>query len=569
MAKPQTIVITNFGGRLTRIINGDLNSGFAKFDTSWGYDPFTKPMNLTWLEQPTSIAGLSDVVMGGITRTDEPFSGTVQKAYLAGSTGKIYNVLVSAPLISGTALIDSVVGVTSVNSTFFYGAGMQFFGQNEKLYLGGDTKIVATGSVTSVGIFQTAGDSSTIGNTSFMGLLAPHPLAKFAGKLVFGNGPSIGVVDTTGTITSSVYTAVNYRGNQYSELFPPLQSDNVVRDLDATIDASYVDIGASNVAPELIAFPRPSNATHEWFDSSYADPGQGGIFSWNGVDKGITKAQFIPGGVTTAIQNFLQTQILFINDTFGTAVVGRDGTKLLTLPSNKSPVPNATTTNGNFVAWMSPEVVDDNRVASLYYFGSLDGENPAGLYRLLRQASPLSDGQIFQVPYNQIVNNAYKTINRSVSSIINASYGKHYFSTYSVSPTVTTSSTVGAYHLYRFLVNQTGVFPPLEGTYETQTQLFSKRVSLAQIRVYTEPTATGNGFQLDIIGADGAVVSNGTFTYSYAAGTDVTLLQGALQRINFDTAINTGYAFGVRVTNTGTANMIIKKIEVDYNESGK
>ena len=51
----ETIEITNFQGRLTRILNGELNSGFAKFTTSFGYDPFSKPMNLTWAE----VAGLS------------------------------------------------------------------------------------------------------------------------------------------------------------------------------------------------------------------------------------------------------------------------------------------------------------------------------------------------------------------------------------------------------------------------------------------------------------------------------------------------------------------------------
>jgi hypothetical protein len=56
-SQPTTIEITNFGGRLTRILNGPLNSGFAKFTSSWGYDPFSKPDNLTWFESPTDITG--------------------------------------------------------------------------------------------------------------------------------------------------------------------------------------------------------------------------------------------------------------------------------------------------------------------------------------------------------------------------------------------------------------------------------------------------------------------------------------------------------------------------------
>lgn len=66
MAKPEveTIEITNFGGRLTRILNGEMNSGFSKFANSFGYDPFSKPMNLTWFEQPVDITGpITDLIV--------------------------------------------------------------------------------------------------------------------------------------------------------------------------------------------------------------------------------------------------------------------------------------------------------------------------------------------------------------------------------------------------------------------------------------------------------------------------------------------------------------------------
>ncbi len=125
------------------------------------------------------------------------------------------------------------------------------------------------------------------------------------------------------------------------------------------------------------------------------------------------------------------------------------------------------------------------------------------------------------------------------------------------------------YFLYRFLITSSGTGTPQLGVYETQTQLFSKRITVKQIRVYTEPTATGNGFQVDCIGSDGTIITNGTSTYTFAAGSDPTLLQGALERIDFNPKMGSTYALGLRITNTGTTNMTIKKIEVDWMPSGK
>ena len=123
--------------------------------------------------------------------------------------------------------------------------------------------------------------------------------------------------------------------------------------------------------------------------------------------------------------------------------------------------------------------------------------------------------------------------------------------------------------LLSFLTTPSGSGTPQAGVYETQTQLFSKRIQIPQIRVYTEPTVTGNGFQLDLIGSDGNIISNGTFTYTFVAGSDVNTLQGALTRINFNPNIDAGYAVGVRITNTGTTNMTIKKVEIDWDQEGK
>lgn len=558
----ETIVINNFGGRLTRILNGDLNSGFAKFESSFGYDPFTKPMNLTWLEQPQSIAGVTTTIVAGINQmrpvnTLNPTSTT----FVVGP----YTIW---KLAVGDATTDSITGIQSALGTgdaYDWGASMALFGQKGDLLIANEGVIYRAGSVVGLNNINLTGANSILTVSDYMATEV-HPMRNFAGKLIFGNGPSVGAIDATYTVLSSVFTVNELFTNggtpQYSELNPPPPANQFIWDLDSSQDNNYLLMNASTVYPErILFFP---------VDRTYVAPGEGQIYGWNGVDETISTATTIPSGTTTSSETFLQQKVFFMNDEYGSAV--SDGvTKLVSLPNNKSPLPNATAPNGGFVTWMCPEVVEDNtkRVASLYYYGSLDSENPIGLYRLTRFESPLDNGFVYQVPYHDVVANGYKTVNNSASSIVSTSVGKHYFSLFSVSPDVKNASTLGAGGLFRFNVTSTSGQQIQEGVYETQTQMFPKRIHLEQIRVYTESTVAGNGFQLDIIGVDGDPIDNGTFTYSFAAGSDITRLQGSLQRINFNPNADAGYGFGIRITNTGTTNMTIKKIECDWSPEGK
>src|SRR3990167_11522603 len=112
----KTIPITNFGGRLTRILNGDLNSGFAKFAPSFGYDPFIKPMNLTWLETPTSIAGIVSLPQAGKVTADSTQGPNV---HVIDQLGNWYQIR-SANLANSN--LNSVIGIASVATTD-YGFG--------------------------------------------------------------------------------------------------------------------------------------------------------------------------------------------------------------------------------------------------------------------------------------------------------------------------------------------------------------------------------------------------------------------------------------------------------------
>lgn len=535
----ETIEITNFSGRLTRVLNGDLNSGFAKFSTSFGYDFFSKPGNLTWLEQPSDITGpIQGIPLAAKTR----YIGETQNSvYLVTSTGKMYQMWVSNMPGNGTnPIVNSVVGISSVaasNPTFVYGASVDFFGSTEKIYVGSDTAVNAIN-------FNGSGDVR-VGVLNFTGY---HPLKKFVGKLLVGDGQAVSSIDNTNTLQTSVFGA--------------LPTESRVRDIDISPDGNYALTSSTTNDYEPISTIQEQTLG--------AIPSDGNIFYWNGSDLSITGQNSLPGSQVTALQTYLQNNLFFITDSMGSAL--SDGTnKIVSLPNNKAPFPNATGTNGNFLFWSAVEndTFQNKLVATMYYYGSIDGETAPGLYRLLRQNSTLSanSGNVLQTPLNLLTSTNYQNLNASLSSVATVGYGQHYYST------LETNGTSSILALKSFCFPPSGLQNPQFGVYETQTQLFPKRMTIKQIRVYTEPTAVNNSFSLYLIGSDGNFVSNtqgvGFFQYTYSVGTDITQLQGSLERIDFNPTCKDLYALGLRIVQTGSSNMTIKKIEIDYVQAGK
>lgn len=538
--KPQTIAITNFTGRLTRIINGDLNSGFSKFESSFGYDPFSKPMNLTWLYQPDDIKDVvvTDAIFA--TKTISPSPGE-EYVYGIGSSSKLYRI---DPTNSGTGNIplndipSVIAAIGSISGTFHYGADLDYY--NGNLHITSDNAITRV-ALSGANITSVFGSGSSVTSSIY------HPLVQFLGSLYFGNNNNIGEINSAGIITTG------------SKLSPALPGGMVVRDLDVTPDGAYMIITASYVYPDRMDDPTSGGRVQAYAAEAYK-------FLWNGTDTGVTAYEALPSFPATSLSTFLNRQFTFNQDTFGVALY-EGPLKLVTLPNNLSPMPNAAAPNGTFLTWVSPEgtgAVSFSNTAysatytSLYYYGQLDAETPAGLWRMFRQA-PTASNHTYRTPVNQMVNSF--SLNRNLVS----GWGKHYISVWEYNSGASSST----YHFYRFTLPPTANTSPILGVYETQTQLFSKKMSVSQIRVYTEPTAANNGFQLDFIGSDGNVIANGTFTYSFAAGSDITSLQGSLDRINFNPTMNASYAIGIRITNTGTSNMTVKKIELDISEEGK
>lgn len=542
----QTLEITNFNGALTRIKNGKLNSGLAKFDTSWGYNPFIKPGQLTWFRNPTNLGnlGATGLFVAGTSRIE---SGTLQN-YILTSAGEIYKVMAEGA--SGSAIVT----LSSGTPTFTYGGDITFYGATDTLYVAHDkgvTKVKTDGSGEAV--------VGTWDSTHFTAITTKRSLVNFNGLLYVTNS------DASVTYANNIAEiALGGTVNSYAKLSPSLPVGSYIRDLDINPDFTYMLITASFTPSELLA---PVN------DGGNTGSSSSDLYKWNGSDTGVTSGQALPSFSVTALNSFSDQQMMFMYDTFGASLYS-NGKKAVTMRNNKSPFPAAVCSTGNFISWTSPDVylnLDTSAYGmfgSLYYYGNLDDDSNSriskNLYRMFRQTSALG-GVIYQMPYNQFTTNRYVGVN-TTPTISEKSNGVHMFSftDYSGSGGSTTPNLWIFYSSPPDINNS-----PVFGVYETQNELFSKRISVGEIRVYTEPTVTGNGFQIDLIGGDGKKVTNGTFNYTYSAGTDMTKAQGALERINFNVGTINLYSLGVRLTNTGTSNMAINKIEIDISSGGK
>jgi hypothetical protein len=380
----------------------------------------------------------------------------------------------------------------------------------------------------------------------------------FLGLLRVSNASTIFTIGPGATVVSNYNASIRGVINANSDLQTPLSVDTEIQDMDVSVDGNYLLLATSSIDNEQI-----STLNQDYTSAAASD---GVLYGWNGSDPRTTTETTMPSASLTALQTYLGNNLFFSNDSFGSSV-GDGINKLLTMFNNKSPFANATAVNGNFLTWIVPEVTSNTgevTYASMYYFGGLDQENPPGLYRVFRQ-KPVGAFSAYQTPFNMVVDNRYTTTSsvRSAPSPLMLGTGKHYFSVW------WPGAVSNFYKLFRFSITPTGTGTPLLGVYETQTQIFSKRITVKQIRVYTEPTVSGNGFQIDFVGSDGNVITNGTSVYTYASGTDITQLQGSLERIDFNPSMKDTYALGPRITNTGTTQMTIHKIEIDYIFSGK
>lgn len=527
----KTLVIDNFQGRLTRYNDGDANSGLAKYNTTFGNDPFANPGNLTWFEQPTRIdsggAVITDLIMASRPRLE---SG-ITYVYAIGHTGRLYKIQVNDPTTYNPNYDNAVLLATlAVNSpTFKYGSSINFFGDTQKIFIGHDKGMSSIN-------FAGTGEAE-VGVAGSWTASVPRPAIQFGASLYVGNGTNLAEIIGGGTVAT------------YTKLSPAFPVGTQVRDIDISPDGNYVQIIVSRVtAPDMTV------TTQDTSSLSSADSYK---FLWNGVDAGATSYDTFNAYSINSNLSFGPYSYTMGYDLGSTAIYS-GGQKVITLPVSLSPNFNALFSTGNLLGFASPEQ-DTTLKGSLMVYGQYDREIPEGLFRFFRASASGGLTDVIQMPYCGIVSNLFYGSSSAGYTGNVVGSAKVYFSTLETDATPTT-----AYKLYKFTTVPTGLGTAIAGVYETQTQLFSKKVKLSQVRIYGEPWVTNNSFTIELIGSNGGVISGSSKTFAVSGGSLVAGNDYAW----YNPATAPTYAIGLRITNAGSVNNVITKAEIDYSPAG-
>lgn len=529
----KTLVINNFQGRMTQYTDGDINSGFSSVFESSGASPFVLPGKLTWGADSTRIdpneSVLTDLIMCGKERVE----GDILYVYAVGHTGRVYKIQVNDPVTYNPDYDNPVLltTITSGSPTFTMGGFIDFYGATEKIYIGHDK------GVTTIN-FDGTGEAAVSGSWTQN---VPRPLKQFIGKLYIGNGSNIAEIDSTATVTSS------------TKLSPGFPTNSQVRDMDVSPDGTYLQIVVSRLALTSML------ATTE--NASVASSTESYIFKWNGTDTGYTSFTTFPSFSLTANTMFQNYQYTFGYDQNGGAVFNPND-KILSLQEVLAPNPNAVSSNGNMLSFITPLFYGGAMEAEIFYWGAFDHEIGTGLWDLFFQLATGTETDIIRVPCQIPVSNfgIGSSSNGYADNIF--STPKIYFSTLETSATPTTK-----YKLYKWSPLTSPFFTPdafIDAIYQTQSQVFSKKIKIHEVRVYGQPWVANNSFLIDLIGSGGTPITNGSKTF--ATGSNLT--------VGDDFAWYTPqcaptYQLALRITNKGTANHTIDKVEIDYSEGGK
>lgn len=537
---PITKVIDNFTGKLTRKTDGELNSGLAKFATSFGNDPFSDPGNLTWFEQPTSI------LVSGQGATNGPI--VAAKARVESGTDYVYTIFagngtqatINKIQVNDTGTKNpnfdtaSIIGALTTNApTFRLGAGMQFYGTTEKIFFGGESGVWKVN-------FDGSGQTQVTTTASSIITGVPRPEANFLGKLYFGNGTNIGEIDSTEAVTT------------YSKLNPGFPSGTYVRDLDVTPDGNYLQITVSRL--------NQTNLDGNTLDTSSLGSVDSYKFLWNGTDQSYTSYESYNGYALTANTVFTDKNYTLGLDVGGAALYN-GANKILSFPNSTAPNFSAMFSTGNLLGFTMPEY--NSSIAALqgsgYFYGQYDDDVPAGLYRFIRQTATLGRDVMF-MPMAITVSNLYFSPAFFAYSGNMSGAAKIYYSTTEVDAAGSPS-----FILWKFTTVPTGSGNAIGGVYETQQQYFPRKFKPTQIRFYLEPLVASNSFKIDIIGSNGGVMNGGTQTFTVGSN-DIVAGQ---DYVWYTPATAPTYSLGIRITNLGTKNWTGVKLEIDLEEAGQ
>jgi len=526
---------------MTIYLNGNIKSGLSNVIETFGNNPFILPGQLTWNNSPVQIDPNSTVITDLIMAQKERVESGILYIYAIGHTGRVYKIQVNDP-VSYNPDYDNPVLLTTltVNSpTFTRGGSIDFFGATEKIYIGHDK------GVTSLN-FDGTGEAF-VGVMGSWTQTVPRPLKQFVGKLYIGNGSNLAEVDSTATVTT------------YAKLSPGFPDNTQVRDIDISPDGTYLESVVSRLAlGDLTARTPDINTTAN--SESY-------IFKWNGTDTGYTAFSTFPSFSLGANIMFQDYQYTFGYDQYGSAIFNPTK-KIITEPEVQSPLPNAVASNGNILSWIAPVYFSGNLFLLNNIFGPLDRLVGEGYWTNFLQAATGTETDVIRCPCQLPISNFGLTA--TSVGYANGVFGtaKIYFSTLETSAAPTTK-----YKFYKQSASPSPEIPntgtPQQGVYQTQTQLFSKKVSIKMVRIYGQPWVAGNSFQIDIIGSDGNPIANATKVFTANANGGDGFIKIGTDYVWWGLNSAPTYAVALRVTNLGTTNHVISKVEIDYDQAGQ
>ena len=534
-----TLTIDNFQGSYTLYRNGDINSGKSYEQVSGGYNPFSKPGQLTWSDAPILIDSAGSTITDLIVAAKERVESGILYVYAIGHTGRLYKIQVNDPNTLNPDYDSPVLLATlsDQSPTFTRGGSIDFFGSTERIYIGHDIGVTR--------IDFNGANETFVGSAGSYTASVPRLLQQFVGKLYFGNGTNIGEIDSTATVTT------------YTKLSPSFPIGTQVRDIRVSPEGTYINIVVTRLALFDITATTQETVSTASLESF--------IFKWNGVDNGYTSFSNYPSFSLSANYIFQGNEFNFGTDLGGLAVyLGND--KVSQGIECSPPLPNAITSTGNLLMYLIPLYFEGVLEADILTWGSIDSEIGRGWGQgewdvgFLNATTPETD--IIRVPYFQSISNA--GLGSSSNGYANNLFGtsKFYFST------LETSSTTTRYRFYKWKV-ATGSVETLgsaqvNAIYQTQTKLFSKKVSIKEVRIYSEPWVANNSFDIYLIGSDGNPISAATKTFT--VGTNLTVGD---DYVWYNPQMAPTFALGVQIRNKGTANFTISKIEIDYDYGGK
>ena len=531
----KTLVVDDFRGSMTVYQNGPINSGKSFELNVAGYNPFLKPGTLTWSSAPIQIDAAGSVITDLVLSGKERIESGILYVYAIGHTGRLYKIQVNDPTSYNPNYDTPVLlaTLTSGTPTFTRGAFLDFFGDTQRIYIGHDK------GVTRIDFDGT--NETVVGVLGSWTQNVPRPLKQFLGNIYTSNGTNLAEINSSGTVLT------------YTKLSPNFGAGNQVRDLDVTPDGNYLEAVVTR-----LALPDITSATQDVTSTVNSDSY---IFKWNGVDAGYTSFVTYPSFSLNANTLFQNYQYVFGYDQFGMAVYSPTE-KIVSLGKAMSPDPNAIISTGNLLMWLAPLYYNGSLEVDLFAWGSLDFEVGPGFWDLMFSIGSGTETDIIRAPFMMSVSNAAQ--GSSSNGYTDNAYGfpKVYFST------LETSSSTTDYKFFKWTPIANPNFSSgtiiSNAVYQTQTQLFSKKIKVSEVRVYSEGWVANNSFRVDLIGSDRNPITNADKVFT--SGSTLTVGDDFAW---YNPAIEPTYAVGVMITNLGTANFTINKIELDYSSAGK